>query len=263
MSLARVRVHVVHATAVPLSDCSARKIVYCRGRPRPLISRWLERRAAKFLRRRGYFVGQGRDLSDRYSASYLASYGFQISTLVDVGVLDGSPVFYELFGDRKIVAVDPLPDIARRMKPWQDQGLDIVIVNAGAGAEHTSMELNISGPYSGFLPRLDGKGRDRGRATVRVAPLDELLGEIGAKGPFGIKIDTEGFELEVLKGARAVLSETAFVFAEVNLTERFEGSYRPSELIGFLADHGFELADPIPNAQHARHFDGLFLPQRS
>jgi hypothetical protein len=96
-----------------------------------------------------------------------------------------------------------------------------------------------------------------------VAPLDELLGEIDAKGPFGIKIDTEGFELEVLKGARAVLSETAFVFAEVNLTERFEGSYRPSELIGFLADHGFELADPIPNAQHARHFDGLFLPRRS
>lgn len=220
---------------------------------------WLERRAAKFLRRKGYFVGKGRNGSDRYSKEYLATYNFEIATLVDVGVLDGSPVFYDLFADRKVVMVDPLPDLAERTEHWKSAGLNLEIINAGAGSSNSSLQLNIAEEYSGFLDRLDGFGKPTAQRTVRVAPLDDLLAERGIKGPYGLKIDTEGYELEVLKGASRTLTDTIFVFAEVNLTERFADSYRPSELISYLADHGFELADPIPNAKHSRHFDGLFV----
>ena len=219
----------------------------------------LQRRAAAYLKAGGYFIGKGRNQSDRYSTAYLSTFNFKINTLLDIGVLDGSPVFYELFSDKRIAMVDPLPDLTQRAQPWIEKGLDVEIINAGAGREEGTMTLNISGPYSSFLQRTDGRGAPETTAVARVAPLDKLLKERGLKGPYGLKIDTEGFELEVIKGAPETLKDTAFVFAEVNLAKRFEGSYTPSQFIGELAKHGFELVDPIPNAKHSRHFDGLFM----
>lgn len=219
----------------------------------------IERRLAKFLRRRGYFVGKGRNQSERYSVDYLSTYAFDIATFVDVGVLDGTPVFYELFKDRKIVMVDPLPKLDARVKHWADRGLDTVVINAGAGAAEGVANLTVAGEFSSFLKRLDGRGDTTRHAEARIATLDTLLAERHIEGPFGLKIDTEGFELEVLKGATQTLRNTKFVFAEVNLAHRFEGSYRPSQMFSILAENGFELADPIPNANHSRHFDGLFV----
>lgn len=223
------------------------------------MANFIERRLAKYLRRRGFFVGKGRNQSDRYSVEYLSTYAFDIATFVDVGVLDGSPVFYELFKDKKIVMVDPLPKLEAKVKHWADQGLETVVINAGAGAAEGVANLTVAGEFSSFMRRMDGRGGSTRQVEARVAKLDTLLAERHIDGPFGLKIDTEGFELEVLKGATQTLRNTKFVFAEINLVERFEGSYRPSEMFEVLAQHGFELADPIPNANHSRHFDGLFV----
>ncbi len=58
-----------------------------------------------------------------------------------------------------------------------------------------------------------------------------------------MKIDTEGFELEVIKGATKTLKKTEFVIAEVSAKRRFQGSYRFSELIAALGKQGFEPLD--------------------
>lgn len=41
--------------------------------------------------------------------------------------------------------------------------------------------------------------------------LDAVYARLGLRPPVGIKIDTEGYELEVLRDAREVLPETAWV----------------------------------------------------
>jgi len=213
----------------------------------------LEKNMIKFLKKRGYSV-----YKDRFSAESLSSFEFDIKTFIDVGVFNGTPVFYEMFHSKKIVMIDPIPDISERVYPYIGRGFDVEVINAGAGSDEATISLNVAGSCSSFLERKDGLGKNPYSFDARVAPLDILLSERNITGPFGLKIDTEGFELEVLKGASQTLLDTQFVFAEVNLSRRFDRSYKPSEVIGLLADHGFELSVPIPHSRHTRYFDALF-----
>lgn len=215
---------------------------------------FLSRYAKKFLNSRGYRVEL-----ERYSSSYLSRYGFDIETFVDIGVFEGTPVFYELFQKKRIIMIDPIPGIENRV---DCRHLNATIIQAGADAKEGILQLNVSGAYSSFLARKDGRGAPEQVVEVRTAPLDTLLAEVEASGPYGLKIDTEGFELLVLRGATETLKETKFIFAEISLEPRFEGSYRPSEVVAFLSQHGFELAETIPNERHSRHFDALFVPNR-
>lgn len=50
---------------------------------------------------------------------------------------------------------------------------------------------------------------DKERRSVPVTTLDTLLEERQLRGPFGLKIDTEGFELEVIRGATEFLKHDA------------------------------------------------------
>lgn len=195
------------------------------------------RKAIKLLRRRGYEVSK-----DRYSTAYLSRYGFRIATFVDVGVHDGTPVFYDLFRASKLVLIDPLPGIRERCHRWlSDPSLDIHLVETAAGAHTGDATFYLSGVTSSFFTSV---GKQTGQwTTVPVSPLDDILK--GLDGPFGIKIDTEGADLDVLRGATETLRKTTFVFTEVSIADRYEGSYSFAELIGFMSDRGFRVADFI------------------
>ena len=53
-------------------------------------------------------------------------------------------------------------------------------------------------------------------------------------------VDTQGYELEVFKGAINTLKHIDFIFCEVNRAEVFEGCAQIGELDAFLADQGFK-----------------------
>ena len=58
-------------------------------------------------------------------------------------------------------------------------------------------------------------------ARSSVTTLDALRAERGWEGPFGLKIDAEGYEHRVIEGAAALLRDTQFVIAEVSVTRPF------------------------------------------
>jgi hypothetical protein len=61
-------------------------------------------------------------------------------------------------------------------------------------------------------------------------------------GKVGIKIDTEGFELNVIRGAKEILKTTKFVLAEVRHNhESFKGVYKLHEFVKEMHDNGFVL----------------------
>jgi hypothetical protein len=83
--------------------------------------------------------------------------------------------------------------------------------------------------------------------TLRRVPattIDRILADHPFPPPFGLKIDTEGAELEVIRGAAAALERTVFVIAEVGvLHNRFQGSYSFAEFIAAMDQAGFEVCD--------------------
>jgi len=96
---------------------------------------------------------------------------------------------------------------------------------------------------SSFLARTDrtSSGKQVEKREVAVKTLDTLMEEYGFEPPFGLKIDTEGFEDQVVRGATNFLRRTQFVIAEVSVAERFLESYTFAEFTELMDENDFFL----------------------
>ena len=118
---------------------------------------------------------------------------------------------------------------------------------------------------SSFLERtaLTATGDALETRRVPVTTLDALRDAHELVPPFGLKLDTEGFELDAVRGASGFLEDTLFVIAEVSVAPRFAGGYAFDELVGTLAERGFRACDVLAvgrgaNSPEARYVDLLF-----
>jgi len=102
----------------------------------------------------------------------------------------------------------------------------------------------------------------------RMRTLDNLLVEHGLMGPYDLlKIDTQGAEILVLKGAGRTLSRTTLIVLELSIVEFNKGAPRAAEVIAFLSLCGFSPYDItelhyLPDGQLFQ-FDMLFARTES
>ncbi len=110
----------------------------------------------------------------------------------------------------RVIAVEPVPHLAAALRKsalannMRQLSVSAVALSDTAGQAEFSVERANTGGS-----RLGRHGHDAGACehiTVRVATLDELLARSGAGRVDFIKVDVEGFELEVLRGARGALA---------------------------------------------------------
>lgn len=99
---------------------------------------------------------------------------------------------------------------------------------------------------------------------VRVARLDSVWAEIAgeAANPW-LKLDVQGYELHVLRGAEQCISSVRGVQAELQLESLYEGDVDWRVIVDWLADRGFVVAGVEPGfADRATgrmlQFDGVF-----
>ena len=72
--------------------------------------------------------------------------------------------------------------------------------------------------------------------------LDSLIKNKESLGKIGIKIDTEGYELDVILGASETLKHTKFVIAEVRHNHQsLEGVYKLHEFMNLMTQNNFSL----------------------
>jgi FkbM family methyltransferase len=204
------------------------------------------------------------EIPKKFTAEYLRHFRFKAKTLIDIGVQRGTPELYNLFGDRKVVLVDPLPGVAKDIEERYLGRLDYQFHPVALGAEPGVATLNIMGTArgkTGITPRAAmTESTITEQHQVKVVTLDSLLLNNPTPAPYGLKIDTEGYELNVLKGAEKTLESTEFIIAEVSIKKRFVDSYRFSEIVSFLGARNFELIDILnfrPRTQ--KFYDCLFM----
>lgn len=205
-------------------------------RPRPLLRQ---------LERKGFTVETAKP-----STQALREFGFKVATVFDVGVDTGTPLIYDAFPDAKFVLIDPVLESRDRVSPWKEK-IDFDFFVCGVGAAAGRMQINIPmRPGKTNLARASLATFTDANASmftqfeqrdVEIRTLDSIAQDY--EGPFGLKIDTEGFELEVIKGARAMLTKCEFVIAEVSVKRRFANGYRFSQFIAEMGERGFEPID--------------------
>lgn len=137
----------------------------------------------------------------------------------DVGANYGNRVHPFLLLSTRVVAVEPLPDCVRYLK--YEFGNKIEIENICLGAEKGESDLFvgkvnvISTLSSKFMTRTIKSGRFSTKSwgesiKVKVSTLDELVAKYGR--PKFIKIDTEGYEMEVISGLSDPVQYVSFEY---------------------------------------------------
>ena len=106
---------------------------------------------------------------------------------------------------------------------------------------------------------------NKDRELVQVKVLDDVYKADGLDYPDLIKMDVQGFELNVLSGARNVLAHARYMVIELSLREFYKGQPPLWELWRFLdeeqyvmVDHGYELRSPISPFELLQ-FDAVFM----
>lgn len=213
-----------------------------------------------------------------------SNFGLQVARIVvdggydlvfDIGANNGQ-FAHELreFGYRgRIVSFEPLSAAHRRLSRaaardpmWQ------VAPRAALGAAKSATTINVSGlPASSSLLTMKRSHENAapgsasvGQENVDVVALDDVASEWleGTRRVF-LKIDTQGFELEVLKGAVKTLPRIEGALLELSLVELYDGQPLWTEVIEWLGQHNFELVGlnqgfMDPTTYHTLQVDGIF-----
>jgi len=172
-------------------------------------------------------------------------------TLVDVGANDGgflSSVF-QLVSPREVFVFEPLPACQSSLQRMLSNRASAHLFQCAVGSAKGELELHCTGDskMSSALqpaPHIEGLYQ-RGdftivrKVTVPVVRLDDALPE-GLSVDL-LKIDVQGFELEVFKGAEQTLARTRSVLLEVNYVEHYKGGARFEDVYDVMRRHSFRI----------------------
>ncbi len=172
----------------------------------------------------------------------------------------------------RIISVEPL-DSAHEVLAKRASGDDLwTTVRAAVGAEPGSTSINIAGnSYSSSLLTIterhlsaDPKSATIGTQKVDVVTVADVVREHGVDPARSLlKVDTQGFERQVLDGAGPLLDEFAAVQLELSFVELYEGQQLYNELVAELASHGLRLwtmeTGISDDSGRLLQCDGLFL----
>jgi len=179
--------------------------------------------------------------------------------ILDIGGGIGASVklFTDNFPDKKIIVFEPVEESFKAIKKRFPDNYNIEFVKAAAGNENTEKEINIAARItsSSLLPlEADPKsdvfneeylGQKRVE-KIRIIRLDDFLAN--NHDEFGIlKIDVQGFEMEVLKGAAKTLKRTDIIVLEVNNHYGYKGSAKYYEIDKYLRENNFSLYNIFPS----------------
>jgi FkbM family methyltransferase len=185
---------------------------------------------------------------------HLKSLGFDIRTVIDVGVAFGTPPIYRAFPDAKYFLVEPVAE-CRPVLEKLKQRLDAEYFLVAAGAENGEVTFNVHDDVSGssLYSQTEGKALDGQARSVPMRRLDSLLPET-LQHPVFLKVDTQGAELEVLKGLGKRIVEIDLLVLETTMMPLRHGIPQFADIIRFCDDAGFAVYDMLEG--HMRALDG-------
>jgi FkbM family methyltransferase len=167
------------------------------------------------------------------------------SVAIDVGAHEGyfALALADAVGaDGHVYAVEPLPENVSTLRRNLDaNGLqNVVIVDAAAGESDGRATLRGNGPWGSLVAPVVTEGDLH---QVRVFPLDALLETTpDAVRTSVIKVDAEGNEIAIFRGARRLIERSRPVIAfEVNLSLLAYVTASIAEVFDGLTTTGYEL----------------------
>ena len=202
---------------------------------------------------------------DRYR--WLEAFGF--GTVLDVGAHEGESArqFHRLFPRATVHSFEPLPDAFAKLEqslagmPRQQCHHLALGERTGTAPIHrssfsqSSSLLEMADLHKDAYPFSAGSSF----AETPIETLDSVAARIPFEPEILLKIDTQGYEKQVLGGAEQTLARVKLIIVETSFAELYVGQARFPEIYSLLAERGFEYRGAWD--QFASPKDGMPLQQ--
>jgi FkbM family methyltransferase len=190
-----------------------------------------------------------RDLTKRHSLAgvleQIKKLGFEPQTVIDAGVAHGTFELYETFPDATHLLVEPLVEFEDVLKDISSQFSKVEYVIAAASSKQGTIRFTVRDDLtlSSSLDETDGSHINGTLREVSKTTIDNLCHEKRLSGPYLIKIDVQGAELDVLDGAKKVLAESELVVLEVSLFQLFVDGPQFYDVVNYMKERQFVVYD--------------------
>lgn len=172
--------------------------------------------------------------------------GLKVNSILDIGAnkAEWSEQASKTFPNASFYLIEPQIEL----KPQ----LDAFFTNhkggwvlGGAGATAGELTLTVWDDFAGssFLVPENSNTDDKEQRTVPIFTVSELLADGKIEVPDICKLDVQGFELEVLKGADAIMGKTEVFILEVGLFKFLPNQPVIEEVIAFMKERGYVIYD--------------------
>jgi FkbM family methyltransferase len=174
-----------------------------------------------------------------------------------------------------IVSFEPIPHVYQVLaeKATADRDWEVNNFALGATAEQATINVADATVFSSMLPtttaatEFDDTAAVTHGETIEVRKLDDVFPAVS--GNVLLKIDTQGYEKQVLEGGRHLLPMVKGVLMELPIIHLYEGTWRLHQAIEFMEEAGFVPAQIHPVNYHSTdgvslvEVDCLFRPRDS
>jgi FkbM family methyltransferase len=172
--------------------------------------------------------------------------GFTPKVIVDVGayVGDWSRMAHRIFPESHILAVEPQADKKPALRSLSRAHERVQYETALLGAEaEAEVSFQLNETVSSVLPEAQGTAPKR--ETRALTTFDAMVENSVFTQPDLVKLDVQGYELEVLRGAENTLAThpPELILMEVSLLEINEGAPLVAEVVQFMGQRNYQLYD--------------------
>lgn len=176
----------------------------------------------------------------------------EIRTFLDVGANTGEfaeDVRKDGFNE-SILSFEPLSSAFDELMRRSDSDVRWECFNCAVGRENGTAVIHVAGNSvsSSLLPMAELHSSAAPDSVIKftekvsVRRLSDICDERKPEFPAYLKIDTQGYELEVLRGAESHLTRIPAIELEVSISELYKGQPLFPDVHQFLENHGYYLA---------------------
>ncbi|TMM57542.1 FkbM family methyltransferase [Maribacter algarum] len=172
----------------------------------------------------------------------------ELKIFFDVGANVGEYVDHiqKFFPNAEISCFEPISTTFEILKSHV-QNQNVNCYQIGLGSENTEMEISIDqnsrSDMNSLVNVVRSDNPDLVSETIQIRTLDDFCSEHSVTSIDYLKIDTEGFDLEVLKGARNFIQNQYVSFVEVEVSMNPENTFHVDfvEVKHYMENFGYRL----------------------
>lgn len=166
--------------------------------------------------------------------------GRKISKIIDVGANNGQFAFMARYcwPNAIIDCFEPDPRALEKLYDQYKNDPNVKIQQLALGEHTSTLELNLGGDSAQNSFLIEFNKESYKSISVNVETLDNLYRNLESSNIL-LKIDVQGYEMQVLRGAQNILNKINFILVEVSLSNVFANGTEIDDLWTFLKKSGF------------------------